>query len=116
MCRKFHGAAFGTLADVEGLKWLSGKERLKDFVAANGTSRTFCSDCGSSLGFRVQGAALEDIEIAVSTFDDDIPILIDAQIYTAYKANWCPLMINFQLLKRGVIKYSPTLKTSIKMR
>ncbi len=91
MCRKFHGAAFGTLTSVEGLNWLSGEEQLKDFVAENGTIRTFCGDCGSSLGFRVKGAPLASIEIAVSTFDDEIPIVIDAQIYTAYKANWCKL-------------------------
>jgi len=82
MCRKFHGAAFGTLVGVQGLSWLSGKERLKEFVASNGTTRTFCSNCGSSL---------ENIELAISTFDVDIPVKIDAQIYTNYKANWCEL-------------------------
>ena len=32
MCRKFHGAAFGTLVGVQGLIWLSGKPLLKDFM------------------------------------------------------------------------------------
>ena len=91
MCRKFHGAAFGTLVGVQGLSWLSGKDRLKEFVAPNGTIRTFCSNCGSSLGFRVKGEPLENIELAISTFDVDIPVKIDAQIYTNYKANWCEL-------------------------
>ncbi|NVK56541.1 MAG: GFA family protein [Alteromonadaceae bacterium] len=89
MCRKFHGAAFGTLVGVRGLQWLSGKSLLKEFVASNGTIRSFCSHCGSSLGFRVEGANPDKIELAISTFDDDIPVQIDAQIYTAYKANWC---------------------------
>ena len=91
MCRKFHGAAFGTLVAVQGLQWLSGEPLLKEFVAPNGTVRTFCSCCGSSLGFRVKGAPQEDIELAISLFDEDIPVNIDAQIYTAYKANWCSL-------------------------
>ncbi|WP_317200542.1 GFA family protein [uncultured Psychrobacter sp.] len=91
MCRKFHGAAFGTLVSVQGLKWLSGESLLKEFVAANGTTRSFCSQCGSSLGFRVKGASLEQIELAIALFDDDIPVTIDAQIYTDYKANWCKL-------------------------
>ncbi|MCF7505399.1 GFA family protein [Vibrio sp. L3-7] len=91
MCRKFHGAAFGTSVGVQGLSWLSGIDLLKEFVASNGTIRTFCSNCGSSLGFRVQGEPLENIELAISTFDVDIPVKIDAQIYTNYKANWCEL-------------------------
>ncbi|EDK26443.1 hypothetical protein VSWAT3_23849 [Vibrionales bacterium SWAT-3] len=97
MCRKFHGAAFGTLVDVQGLNWLSGKDRLKEFVASNGTTRTFCSNCGSSLGFRVQGEPLENIELAISTFD----VKIDAQIYTNYKANWCELQTELSVFPEG---------------
>nr|WP_086939983.1 GFA family protein [Thaumasiovibrio occultus] len=91
MCRKFHGAAFGTLVPVTGLAWLLGTDQLKEYVAHNETTRTFCGHCGSSLGFRVKGEPLERIEIAISTFDDAIPVVIDAQIYTDYKANWCQL-------------------------
>ena len=94
MCRKFHGAAFGTLVGVKGLSWRSGKGFLKDVVASNGTTRTFCSNCGSSIGFRVKGEPLENIELAISTFDVDIPVKVDAQIYTAYKPNWCELQPN----------------------
>ena len=97
MCRKFHGAAFATLVNVEGLTWLSGLEQLKDFVAPNGTIRTFCSHCGSSLGFRSKDAPLDEIEIAIATFDEDLPISVEVQIYCAYKANWSEL--------------SPTIKT-----
>jgi hypothetical protein len=89
MCRKFHGAAFGTLVGVSGLKWLSGHGYLKDFTADNGTVRTFCRDCGSSLGFREKDAPASEIEIAIAAFDEDIPVKIDAHIYTNYKANWC---------------------------
>lgn len=91
MCRKFHGAAFGTLIGVSGLKWLSGTRSLQEFTAANGTVRTFCRVCGSSLGFRVKGASAADIELAIATFDDDIPVQVDAHIYTNYKASWCEL-------------------------
>ncbi|MFT5721946.1 MAG: hypothetical protein ACI9W6_002264 [Motiliproteus sp.] len=93
-CRKFHGAAFGTLVGINGLTWSSGKELLKHFTAQNQSIRTFCNTCGTSLGFRVKGASLEEIELAIATFDDDIPVKIDAQIYTDYKANWCQLQSN----------------------
>lgn len=101
MCRKFHGAAFGTLVGVQGLNWLSGIDLLKEFVAPNSTTRTFCSNCGSSLGFRVQGEPLENIELAISTFDVDIPVKIDAQIYTNYKANWCELQAELSVFPEG---------------
>lgn len=91
MCRKFHGAAFGTLVGVKGLNWLSGKGLLKHYVSENGVTRTFCDTCGSSLGFRSAGVLMSNIELAIATFDDDIPVRIDAQIYTNYKANWCQL-------------------------
>lgn len=80
MCRKFYDAAFGTLVGVKGLNWLSGHERLKEFVASNGTIRTFCFTCDSSLGFRVKGESHENMELAVSIFDVDIPTKVDAQI------------------------------------
>lgn len=101
MCRKFHGAAFGTLVEVQGLQWRSGKEALKEFVSQNGTIRTFCSHCGSSVGFRGDGEPIERIELAISLFDTSIPVVIDAQIYTDYKANWCSLLIDVPVYPEG---------------
>jgi hypothetical protein len=88
MCRKFHGAAFGTLVSVSSIKWLSGLTLLHDYVAPNGTIRTFCKECGSSIGFRSKGEPLDHIEIAIATLDGEIPVKIDAHIYTNYKACW----------------------------
>ncbi|WP_067047652.1 GFA family protein [Moritella sp. JT01] len=101
MCRKFHGAAYGTLVTVKGLKWLLGEELLKEYVAENGTTRTFCLNCGSSLGFRCKGEPSERIELAISTFDADIPVKIDARIYTGNKANWCELDPNLPTFVEG---------------
>ena len=103
MCRKFHGAAFGNLVDVSGLEWLSGLSSLKHFVAENGTTRTFCQQCGSSLGFRVKGAPLDEIELAIGAFDSEIPVKVDAQIYTDYKANWCELISGLPTFGEGRI-------------
>jgi len=101
MCRKFHGAAYGTLVPVTGLKWLTGTDRLKDYVSDNGTIRSFCSDCGSSIGFRSKGSSMENIELAIATFDDEIPIQIDAQIYISYKANWTQLQDDVSAFQEG---------------
>lgn len=101
MCRKFHGAAYGTLVRVTALKWLSGLESLKEFVASNGTIRTFCSNCGTSLGFRSKDEPLQNIELAIATFDADIPVKVDAQIFTSYKANWCELQSSIPAYAEG---------------
>ncbi|WP_286240740.1 GFA family protein [Neptuniibacter halophilus] len=91
MCRKFHGAAFGTLVEVSDLNWLSGEPLIREFRADNGTLRSFCSQCGSSLGFRAEGTDKKAMEIAIACFDEPIPVQIDAHIYTRYRANWCEL-------------------------
>ena len=101
MCRKFHGAAYGTLVGVRDLHWLSGEKMLSEYVAVNGTIRTFCSGCGSSLGFRIKDAPAEKIELAISAFDEEIPVTIDAQIFTSYKANWCELQENLPVFLEG---------------
>ena len=101
MCQKFHGAAFGTLVGVSGLIWNSGVEFLKHYTADNGTVRTFCGDCGSSLGFRVKDTPMEEMELAIATFNDDIPVTIDAQIYTKYRANWCQLASDLPAFDEG---------------
>lgn len=101
MCKKFHGAAFGTLVALKHLRWISGLSLLKEFTASNGTIRTFCSQCGSSIGFRTKNTSLNQIEIAISLFDEPIPVEIDAHIYTNYSANWLPITDSLQIYKEG---------------
>ena len=103
MCRKFHGAAFATLVEVSGLTWQSGLNNIKEFKAENGTIRSFCNSCGSSIGFRVKGADISSIELAIAIFDENIPVQPDAHIYTNYKANWCLLSDGLKEFSRGRI-------------
>lgn len=93
MCRKHTGAAFATYASVESEKfqWLAGSQFLKRFTAANGTTRTFCSECGSSLLFSSPRAPSNVIEVSLASLDDDSPIKPNAHIFVGYKANWSEL-------------------------
>ena len=91
MCRKSHGAAFATIASVKGFRWLEGKSALTAFVADNGTTRTLCSRCGSSLTFSTPKAPPEVIEVALGAFDDDVPVQPDAHIFVGSRANWTVL-------------------------
>ena len=101
MCRKFHGAAFSTFGSFDKLTWLSGQTLLKDYRGKNGSVRTFCSECGSSLGYRSECQGVDEMEIALSAFDDDIPIVPDAHIYTDYKANWHTPSNDLPMCKEG---------------
>jgi len=106
MCQKFHGAAFGTLVGVTGLTWHSGAEYLHHYTAVNGTIRSFCQVCGSSIGFRGKHTPIEEIELAIATFNDDIPVKIDAQIFTRYRANWCVLQADLPRFNEGRVNKS----------
>ena len=90
MCRKFHGAAYATIASVPRSKfrWTKGKDVLKEYRAENNTIRTFCRHCGSSLSFFSPRAPSEVIEIALGTVDGDIPVKPDAHIFVGSGANW----------------------------
>lgn len=91
MCQKFHGAAFSTFAEAKqtDVYWLSGQEILSHYRAENGSVRTFCSLCGSSLLFESNYNRSEStIEIALAAFDSLQPITANAHIYTESKANW----------------------------
>lgn len=88
MCRKFHGAAFATYAEITpaNFQWLRGEECLHSYTASNATVRKFCRHCVSSLIFMSKSSTT--IELALGSLDDDITLSPAAHIFTAYKANW----------------------------
>lgn len=90
MCRKFHGAAYATIAGVfrSNFRWIEGVDALKGYTAANGTTRTFCRHCGSSLTFSSPRAPEEEVEIALGTMDGDLPVVPSAHIFVGSAANW----------------------------
>lgn len=90
MCRKFHGAAYATLAEARSahFRWTAGEDLLKGYTAANGTTRRFCRECGSSLTFSSPTADPDLVEIALGCFDDDVPVAPNAHIYVASGARW----------------------------
>lgn len=90
MCRKFHGAPYATIAGVlrANFRWVDGDDALKGYTATNGTTRTFCRHCGSSLTFTSPRAPEEEIEIALGTMDDDVPVKPSAHIFVGSAANW----------------------------
>jgi len=90
MCRKFHGAAFSTMAAVpaDKFRWTQGEDALQKYTAPNETVRTFCRHCGSSLSYWSPRARQDIMEIAIGSLDDDCPIRPNAHIFTDFGANW----------------------------
>jgi len=93
MCRKFHGAAFATLVGVFHYKfrWIKGEDALKGYSAENGTIRTYCRHCGSSLTFSSPRGQAEELEIALGAMDGDVPVVPSAHIFVGSAANWTVL-------------------------
>jgi hypothetical protein len=103
MCRKFHGAAFATIAGVSRSKfrWVSGEEALKGYTAENGTTRTFCKHCGSSLTCSSPRASNDVVEIALGTVDGDIPVEPNAHIFVGSGANWVAISDDLPQYREG---------------
>jgi len=93
MCRKFHGAAYATIAgvDADKFRWTQGVNMLKEYTAPNGTKRGFCAHCGSSMTFYSPRAPVGVMEIALGTLDSHVDVHPDAHIYVGFKAHWSAL-------------------------
>lgn len=93
MCRKFHGAGFATYghSKKDDFRWVEGEQLLSSYIASNGTTRSFCSRCGSSLVFKGREGEENEIIFALGTLDSDISQQPDAHIFVEFKANWVEL-------------------------
>jgi len=89
MCRKSHGAAFATYAEVatSGLRFLKGADRLTRYQSSPPITRSFCPTCGANLLFAFEGAP-DRIWVAAGCFDDDPGVRPRKHIFVASKAPW----------------------------
>ncbi len=103
MCRRFHGAAFATFGEAhrDDFRWLEGEHLLKSYQAPNGTVRTFCSVCGSSLIFAPANDSGELIEFTLGTLDDEPDVKPDAHIFIGSKAGWYEISDQLPQYKAG---------------
>jgi hypothetical protein len=87
MCRKAHGAAFGTYAEVPegGFRWMVGRNEVRVFESSPGGGRAFCPHCGSTLG-AVENGNLR--WVTLGTVDGDPGVRPQAHIFVASKAPW----------------------------
>jgi hypothetical protein len=89
MCRKAHGAAFGTYTRVQrsDFRLLSGEDQIGSYASTPGITRTFCKRCGSTLQF-VRADRPASFALALGTLDDDPGIRPEQHIFVGSKAPW----------------------------
>jgi len=89
MCRKFHGAACGTYANLKAarLRIVAGKDVLTAYASSEGVRRSFCSRCGSSLFFEDEREP-DVIGVTLGTLDAEPEAKPWAHIFMADKAGW----------------------------
>ena len=91
MCRKAHGAAFGTYAPVgwDAFEITAGEALITSYGSSADVRRTFCQVCGSNLQFIRENR--RGFGLAVATLDEDPVRRATAQINTQFKAPWWDL-------------------------
>ncbi len=89
MCRRVHGAAFGTYGAVpkENFRWLSGSDFVKLYRSSDTLERTFCSNCGSTLQAILESEP-DVIYLALGTTNDDPKCRPAMHIFVGSKAPW----------------------------
>jgi hypothetical protein len=91
MCRKVHGAAFGSFlhADGRGFHWTAGEQRVKTYESSPGNLRAFCTNCGSNVPV-VEHDEEEGPHaiIPAGGLDDDPGVRPVVHIHVASKAPW----------------------------
>lgn len=87
MCRKSHGAAFGTYVAVPaaGFRFSRGESGVAHYESSPGLMRAFCPRCGSVVPSPQGG---EQVVLPVGCFDDDPGARPRAHIFAASKAPW----------------------------
>ena len=86
MCRKAHGAAFGTywFVDEELFRWTGNTDSIVEYTSSNLLTRAFCGTCGSVVPYSSgQG---DHVAVAAGCHDDGIKS--QCEIFVTHKAPW----------------------------
>ena len=89
MCRKAHGAAFGSYGNVkeQDFALLAGEAEIASHQSSPEVKRTFCRRCGSNLQF-ISTKRPGTFSLALGTLDDDPGEKPQFHIFVGSKAPW----------------------------
>lgn len=90
MCRKAHGAAFGTYAAVARAAHVivTGEDLLSAYRSSPEVTRVFCRVCGSPLLWRSHGDAAQWAVFSLATLDTPVIPVRQKHIHVASRAPW----------------------------
>ena len=88
MCRKFHGAAFGSFAFVpfDEFRLLKGQDLIQLYETSPGSYRGFCRVCGSTVPLLPSHP--EEVCIPAGLLDDDPGVRPALHLFVGSKAPW----------------------------
>lgn len=86
LCRKAHGAAFGTYAGApaSAFRFTRGAERARTYASSAQLDRRFCPRCGSKLPVRWR----DEVQVPAGSFDGDPGVRPSRHLFVASKAPW----------------------------
>lgn len=89
MCQKFSGSAFGSFMRVsgEGFRFIKGQDKIRVYNSSEWAARSFCADCGSSIGYINKNEPGLKF-VAAGTLDNSPGINVHHHIFTKEKASW----------------------------
>jgi len=88
-CRRANGSAFAANASVRAryLKWISGRDAIREYESSPGKLRAFCPRCGSPVYSRRRDDP-ETFRIRLGTVDGDPGRRASAHFWVSQKAPW----------------------------
>ncbi len=91
-CRKAQGTAFASNIPVQAkqVRFVSGRESIREFESSPGKLRAFCSNCGSPVYSRRRDTP-DALRIRAGTLEGRVEALPLAHFYVGSKADWWPI-------------------------
>lgn len=86
-CQKWHGAAFGTYADIdsESFRWIKGADKVARYQSSTHSARHFCRQCGSPLIAEING---KFAAVTLASVDDPPKLHTGWHMFVRSKVPW----------------------------
>lgn len=103
MCRKAHGAAFGSYVSVrrEHHRFVQGQALVRTYPSSARVTRTFCSVCGSPLLWHSEDSHADWVAVPLGTLDTAFDTPPQKHIYVDSKAPWVVICDGFPQEPQG---------------
>jgi hypothetical protein len=112
MCRKWHGAAFSTNAELRAgsLAWTRGATELAGYRSSPMRERVFCRRCGTKLAIRRLDSP-DTLALCAATLDEDFRVRPARHVFAADRAPWLELtdsLPRFEVYPGHELRLRPT--------